>query len=163
MAHLAHLYPSSHIYGVEMNLENFLLAKKNLSPLEKQCKIIHAAIWFENGQVSYGGNAEWGYSIVRDSAENKSTQTKVDAKTIDSIFEENNLKKVDYLKMDIEGAEKFVLQNPQKWIYCVKSMKVEVHPPVTLEECEKILTDHGFRCHQDKTSTLPTIVAIRQS
>jgi len=161
MAHFASLYPTSRIFGVEMNYENFLLAKKNLAPLEKQCKIIHAAIWFENGQVSYGGDAEWGYSIVRQEGESKKEVRTVGARTIDSILEENNLKKVDYLKMDIEGAEKFVLQHPHKWISQIESMKIEIHPPATIEECKKILVNHGFSCSQDKISTLPNIIAVR--
>jgi FkbM family methyltransferase len=161
MAHFAYLYPKSHIFGVEINSGNFEMAKKNLATLKDQCVIIHAAIWSENGMVSYGGNAEWGYSIVRERDHNSNIEHQVLAKTLDTIFQEYNLKKIDYLKMDIEGAEKFVLQNPEKWIKFVRSMKIEIHPPATFEECEEMLKRNGFSCTRDKLSTLPCIIAIK--
>src|SRR5205807_4490678 len=83
IAHFAYLYPKSRIYGVEMNSGNFEMAKKNLATLKDQCIIIHAAIWSENGMISYGGNAEWGYSIVRERDHNSNIEHQVQAKTLD--------------------------------------------------------------------------------
>lgn len=158
MAHFAYLFPKSSIYGVEMNYENFLFAKKNLEPLSDQCVLIHSAIWHENGFVLYGGDKEWGYSIVRN--DNVDDKKQAPAKTLDVLFEENNIREVDYLKMDIEGAEKSVLEKPEKWIDRVKSMKIEIHPPATYDGCKEILERFSFSCSKDADSTLPNIVAI---
>lgn len=159
IAHLAFLYPKSKIYGVEMNHENFLVAQKNVENLGSKITLINCAIWYQNGVITYGGDAAWGYSIMSNKDGNSKQST---ARTIDSIIDEYGIQKIDYLKMDIEGAEKFVLQNLKKWIGCVKSMKVEIHPQADFEECKKILQDEGFDCRKDTLSTLPCIIAVRK-
>ncbi|MDE1763998.1 MAG: FkbM family methyltransferase [Thaumarchaeota archaeon] len=160
MAHFAFRFPTSRIYGVEMDYENFLLAQKNIAPLGNQCKIIHTAVWKENEIISYGGSGENGYSLVREDQQNKMHTTQ--GRTIECILEENNLMKIDYLKMDIEGAEKVILENSEKWIDKIKSMRIEIHPPVTVEDCERNLVKNGFVCTQDKTFPMLNIFATRQ-
>lgn len=147
MAHFAYLYPDSLIYGVEMDHSNFLLAQKNLSMLTNQCKLIHAAVWHENSKINYTGNQTWGFKIDYEKTVNGNGATT--AKTLDTIFSEFGLDKVDYIKMDIEGAEKFVLENAENWIYRVKMLKIEVHPPATINELFKILERYGFVVKKD--------------
>ena len=55
MVHLATLYPDAQVYGVEMDYENFLIAKENISFLGDRCKIIHAAVWNKDGEIFYSG------------------------------------------------------------------------------------------------------------
>lgn len=148
MVHFAYLYPMSNIYGVEIDEGNFFQAKQNLQPLEKRAKIIHAAVWHENGKVVYGGDQEWGFRIL-DKNDNMEIKNEVEAKTIDSIFDEFNLTIIDYLKMDVEGAEGKILQNPEKWIKKVKSIKIEYHYQNTFEICSNLLQKHGFECKKD--------------
>ncbi|MGH2876326.1 MAG: FkbM family methyltransferase, partial [Solirubrobacteraceae bacterium] len=52
---------------------------------------------------------------------------------------------VDFVKMDIEGAEREVLRQETAWASKVRSIGVEVHPPYTVEQCEHDLRDLGFR------------------
>ena len=148
MVHFVYLYPMSKIYGVEIDEGNFFIAKKNLQPLKKRAKIIHATVWHENGKVVYGDKQEWGFRILN---ENDKAEIKYDAeaKTVDSIFDEFNLTRVDYLQMDVEGAEGKILQNPEKWITKVKSIKIEYHYQNTYEGCSNLLKKHGFECKKD--------------
>lgn len=148
MAHFAYLYPDSLIYGVEMDYSNFLLAQKNLAMLTNQCKLIHAAVWHENGKINYTGDQAWGFKIDYEKTMNMS-EGGTPAKTLDTIFKEFGLDKVDYIKMDIEGAEKFVLENAEKWIDRVKMLKIEIHPPATINESLKILERYGFLVKKD--------------
>jgi len=159
MAHFAYLHPKSKIFGVELDFNNFELAKKNLSSLEKSCKIIHAAAWSENGSVNYGGDQEWGFSILN--ADSQNNIKKVSAKTLDVIFQEFNIDHVDYLKMDIEGAEKSVLENPEKWISKVRSMKLEIHSPTTIDWCMGVLKKYDFKCTKD-TIHPSAVIAINK-
>ncbi len=164
MVHLAYLYPKARIYGVEMDLSNFLIAKQNIDAFKERCTIIHSAVWFENGEVSYEGNETNDFSIVNKiNFKDKNTKDLVPAKTLDTIFGEFGLTRVDYLKMDIEGAEKFVLENnPEKWIKIVRTMKIEIHKPANIDECMEILKKYGFQCKKDNHHT-SCIVAIRDS
>ena len=91
------------------------------------------------------GLTRCGYAVVDGGS------TKVPAVTVDSLIEELGVDEVDYVKMDIEGAEKEVLANAGSWLPRVRSIKVEVHPEkastlYTLSNCMDDLERHGFRC-----------------
>jgi FkbM family methyltransferase len=143
MVHFAFRHPKARIFGFEMDYDNFQLAQKNLEKLT-QCKIYHAAVWYRDDQVTYGGEKAWGFRIGDD--DNMSNKKTVNALSPESIMKMLDLEKIDYVKMDIEGAEKKILENSEKWITKVKSIKVEVHPPNTTEECVKLLVEKGFNC-----------------
>ena len=147
IAHFAYLYPKSKVYGVEMDFENFLLAQKNIQSLIEQCKIMHAAVWSKNGQINYVGDEEWGFHILDDSK--LVNRRSAPAKTLDTILTEFNIEQVDYLKIDIEGAEKTILVDPDAWIHRIKHLKMEVHPPATVEWCFDVLKQFGFECSKD--------------
>jgi hypothetical protein len=51
--------------------------------------------------------------------------------------------------MDIEGAEAAVLHGAPAWLDRVRSLKVEVHPPATIDSVSATLRDRGFRCWTD--------------
>lgn len=150
MLHFAYCYPKARVYGVEMDRNNFLLAQKNIEPLQEQCRIIQAAVWSDNGQISYDNSGEeWGFRI--DPANNKPNEgSKVPAKTVDAIMLEFGIDQIHYLKMDIEGAEEKVLEAPGAWIGKVKMMKVEVHEPFTVQKCIATLQAWGFHTEKDK-------------
>ena len=72
------------------------------------------------------------------------------AKTISTIMAENNVTSVDFILMDIEGAEWPVLSTGTDWLERVKKLKVELHPmfnkDATYENCARVLTSRGFTC-----------------
>ena len=145
IAHMATVYPEARILGVEMDAGNFEFARRNIEVYGERCQVKHAAVWREPGEVTYGGSRESGYAI------GDGGSTKVPAVTIDSLIDELGIDEVDYIKMDIEGAEKEVLANAGSWLPRVRSIKVEVHPEktstlYTLNNCMDDLERHGFRC-----------------
>jgi FkbM family methyltransferase len=163
MVSLAALYPDSHVYGVEMDFGNFSLAQKNIAAIGNRCKIMHAAVWYENTEISYEGYAENNFSIFNKLGNFQGKGTgRAPAKTIDKILNEFGLTSVDYLKMDIEGAENEVFKNPSKWIDDIKSMKVEIHKPANIDEIIEILKSYNFRCHKDDSHPA-CVVAIKKS
>jgi hypothetical protein len=54
--------------------------------------------------------------------------------------------------MDIEGGEAEVLADPE-WMSRVESIKVEVHPPATLDSCAEMLGSGGFVVERDRRHT----------
>jgi hypothetical protein len=56
---------------------------------------------------------------------------------------------VDYVKMDVEGAERELLRSPG-WNEQVRCIKVEVDEPYTLEECVTDLRRLGFTAQIDQ-------------
>jgi hypothetical protein len=102
------------------------------------------------GEVTYGGKDEWGFSVDAGGGANQPGARTVAALSLDTIFKQNTLTDVDYLKMDIEGAEGTVLEGELLWLKGVRAIKIEAHPPVaTVEQCRAVLERHGFACTID--------------
>jgi len=139
-ASFASIYPGAKIIAVEMDAANAALCSKNLAQFGDRCRVVHAAIWSRSGTIAYDGNNVHSYSIGAASGVSLSAP----ALTIEQLFDDFGLDQVDYLKMDIEGAEAQVLQPQMVWPRRVRNLSVEVHPPATLDGCKALLAAHGF-------------------
>ena len=145
MAHFAHLHRDALICGVELDEENAALCVRNTARWNDRCRLLHAAVAARNGTAQYErevGIHRWGFRIGSGSAPAR-------AMSLDSIVEHFGLEKIDYVKMDIEGAECEVLRNPGQWPHRVQSLKMEVHPPYTVDEAAHDLAQLGFSCERD--------------
>lgn len=67
------------------------------------------------------------------------------AYTVEEIMERHNMNHISFLKMDVEGAEFSVFENPSRWIGALQNLAMEVHPnagePARIAEC---LLRNGF-------------------
>ena len=161
-AHFAALYPMANIIAVELDKANCEAARANLKGFGN-CTLVNAAVWSNDGEVSYDPNEEeWGFHV--DNALSAKGSLVVDAKTMDTLMAEHDVKTIDYVKMDIEGAEWPVLSTGATWLDSVKMMKVELHPKfnqdATYDNCARILSARGFKCSRDKRHW-NTLVATR--
>ncbi len=152
VAHMAAKYPDARILGVELDRGNYELAIRNIAPFGERCQIKNAAVWHEPGEVSYGGARESGYAIV--SGEGEHAGSTAPAVTVDQLIDELGVDEIDYVKMDIEGAEKEVLAKAGSWLPKVRCIKVEVHPEkastlYTLGNCADDLDRHGMKSEAD--------------
>lgn len=159
MAHLAVLYPEAQILGVELDDENVSLCQSNIAPWSERCAVLHAAIWPEDGTTRYRlehGN-EYGARVVMDT----SSSHIVKAISLNSILAQLG-RDIDYLKMDIEGAEQGVLRAHNEWAERVRAINVEVHPPYSLEACLRDLRALDFEA-RTMPSHLACAVGFRRS
>lgn len=146
VADLAHRYPMARILGVEMDHENAQLARHNTSWCGERVSIEHAAVWVEDGFVNYEGRDADAYAII---SNRSNGSARAPARQLTSLLSEHQIGRVDYLKMDIEGAESFVLSQQAQWLDVVQSMKIEIHPPASFEWCRELLERRGFCCWKD--------------
>jgi FkbM family methyltransferase len=144
MAHYAVLYPEAQILGVELDAGNFAMCQQNTAPYRDRCTALCGAVWKEDGEVSYGRRQgfEWGFAV---GSAQEDEQVTAPAFSMDSLFERCGWSTVDFVKMDIEGAERDVLRDAERWAPKVASIGVEVHAPYTVEECEHDLQQLGFK------------------
>lgn len=149
VADFAYKYPRARIVAVEMDSANIKLAFRNTQFCRSRCQLVHAAVWRCEGEIAYGGRAEYAFAVKAVKADEKVPSRRSPARTLDSIFDEYKVKTVDYLKMDIEGTESVVISNEMDWIKRVRCMKIEVHEPATMDGVRNILTSHGFTCSED--------------
>lgn len=152
VAHLAEVHPEARILGVELDRGNFELCRRNIESCGDRCEVLHGAVWHEPGEVPYGGGRESGYAV--NLALGAQVRATAPALTVDSLIERLGVDEIDYVKMDIEGAEKEVLRNGGSWLPRVRCIKVEVHPEkastlYTMGMCVDDLERHGMSCEID--------------
>lgn len=152
MVDFALRYPKARVIGVELDSENAELATQNIQSTGSQCQLVHAAVWFEDGEMFYSPKKgeEWGFRLIDRDGHLCPTGQSVPAITIDAIMEKFGIKAVDFIKMDIEGAESEVLRADVKWLKHVHCLTLEVHAPATLDSCMDILREAGFDCSCSK-------------
>jgi FkbM family methyltransferase len=119
-------YPAARIVAVEPDPENFKLAGENLAGLP--VTLHRAAAWPEDGVVSleYGmfegeSLGAWGVQVVAGAGG-------VRAVSMPTLLEQAGFDEVDYLKIDIEGAERELFgSGAERWLRRVRLFSVETH------------------------------------
>jgi len=150
-------YPGARIIAVEMDHENFKVAIENTRHLGPRCTLLHAAVWTDDGEISYEGAATSAFHICD---QTKTNMNVVRSRSLMSIIKEFDVDTIDYLKMDIEGAEREVLQASMDWAARVKVMQIEAHSPDIMRVVSERLSAAGFR-YEPVTSHPSALLAVR--
>jgi FkbM family methyltransferase len=144
MAHMATRYPNAHITGVELDADNAALCSENVSGWPDRCEVIAAGVWTSSGTVDYQRPTGRVQSFhVIDGAASGPT-ARAPAISLNALIERSGAVVIDYVKMDIEGAERAVLNENTEWASHVRSIKVELHGGYSITECLRDLERLGF-------------------
>jgi|GEM_PF-1511104 len=151
VAHLAHLCPRAHVVGVELDDENAAVARLNIAPWANRCELIQAAVWTEDGTLGYRRIAgeEYGLRVTPVANEAAEPNQTAPALSLNTLLLRSPSRSIDYVKMDIEGAEGRVLRENTQWANSVRAIKVEIHPPYSVSECLADLQQLGFQSSAD--------------
>jgi len=141
MRQMAAAFPRAKIVGVELDPDNAELARRNLAPIADRSELVEGAVWTEPGTLTYGipetqVDGEDGFRVDEDGAGS------AEAITLDDLLA--RFGPPDYVKMDIEGAEREVLRRNTGWASPIARIGVEYHRPYTPEDCEADLRTLGF-------------------
>lgn len=137
VAHMAHLFPGARVVGVELDPANYSEALRNTRPWSERCELVSAAAWVSDGTVRFRRVAgqEQGARIAADGDQ-------VQSISLNTLRRRTGTP--DYVKMDVEGAERILLTEQTDWARGVRSIKVELHGSYTIGECLRDLEDLGF-------------------
>jgi FkbM family methyltransferase len=149
MADLAFSNPHARVIGVELDPANVRMAKRNTETFGSRCVVVEAAVWNVSGRIRYGGSEEWAFHVLDEKQTASQDRKFAAAITIDMLLKQQDVDRVRYVKMDIEGAEAAVLVPGARWLDRVDEIKIEVHPPATMESCQSVLEQAGFLCSKD--------------
>lgn len=122
----ANKYPNAKVIAVEPEIHNYEQMVKNVSGFNN-VYALNNAIWYENKELNIydGGRGEYAFRIVEDNGTRVGTTTCI---TIDDIVKKYDLKRIDILKIDIEGAEKeLFMYNYKNWLPMVRCVMIELH------------------------------------
>jgi len=120
---LKFLFPSAVIYGYELDKDNTNMALKNTAGLPNVF-IHNIGIWYAREKVHISGTDTDAFKI--DEAANSESR-EVITTTMNDIVKENKLDHIDFIKMDIEGAEYEVFRHDLQWLDITRQIKVEIH------------------------------------
>ncbi len=140
--YLKQRHPGATILAFEPDETNFALLEKNL--LDNGVTDVETrkeAVWKEDGIIGFSPDANTG-SRIEESASKKNRE-------VTSVRLRNLIdRKVDFLKMDIEGAEYEVLKDIEPSLHLVENMFIEYHGDFSqgseLAEIATFIARNGF-------------------
>lgn len=140
-------YPNAHIICFEPDEDNFHILETNSKTNfqgNKNIQLNKSAIWIDNGKISfYSDGTEASSVIVKN---NNASIITVNAIRLKDILQQYQV--VDFLKMDIEGAEYDVMKDCRSELHRVNNLFLEYHGLATetnkLNELIEIVNDAGF-------------------
>lgn len=120
---------------------------------------LNKGVWSKAGSLKFVGDSIKGYSFM--SAEKDSLAIDVPVVSLDDELESLNIKKVDFIKMDVEGAELEAIKGSARTL---KTENVDlaiasyhsVGGAKSCHELEKILTGFGYRAETAHPKHLTT-------
>jgi FkbM family methyltransferase len=169
MADLAERHPGARVVGVELDAENAALARLNVAPWGARCAVIEGAVWPDDGELRYvrfaGSTA--GHHVTEAPLDEDVAVTEAVAEAVaispwTLLALEDPEATVDYAKIDIEGAEQELLSRDTGWAERVNTVAVEIHPPYSVESCERDLSALGFRTRRHPRHPA-SVIGVRPS
>lgn len=115
-----------------------------LNGLQDNCQFFNVALSEQPGSVTlHVYKRGHGLSSIQPVSKDKFTPIEVEATTVDLIIEKHSIQAVDFIKMDVEGAELMVLlgsqgllkqQNPPIWVMEInfETARTFGHEPIDL-------------------------------
>lgn len=153
IAYFKYFYPDSKILGIEANIRTFRLLQKNINQNRfLNVKIMNALVSNKDKQqFFYIGDNDYSWSIGDSAIKSfrglmgKSLESKVKGMRLSALLS----KKVDLLKIDIEGSECEVLEEAKHKLKFADKIFIEYHkyeqmPKNSLEKILKNLKNSGF-------------------
>lgn len=138
------LFPNAHIKSFEADVNIVKYLKRNIenNNASANVEIISKAVWVNNDHIEFGSEGADGGSLFL-----KSNVSKVECVRLkDYIAKEVE---IDFLKMDIEGAEGEVIVDCREVLSKVKRLYIEYHSyknkKQELDKILSILTENSFR------------------
>lgn len=141
-SHFALAFPQAQIIAVELEHSNFNIALRNTSFAGQKVKLIQGAVWKSDEMVSFAGNKADAFAVSNEGA----AGIKAKAYTMNSLCEKYSISEIDFVKMDIEGAEKqVILEGNTEWLKKVKRIIIEIHSAEYKEPIAQILSKYKFQ------------------
>ncbi|WP_052055325.1 FkbM family methyltransferase [Myxosarcina sp. GI1] len=144
-----HLYPQAEITAFEADAKVFDYLKKNVCDNGfNDVRLFNKAVWHENTTLKFVSEGADGGHISDEREDRENSVLEIEAVDIADILQGDRF---DFIKMDIEGAEAFVVPRCRDLLDRTKHIFIEYHSRVGQEQhLDKILTilsEGNFRVH----------------
>ena len=125
------VFPSAKIIAIEPDNQNFLILSENISLNQLENKIVPLKMaLLEKADINlltktdFRDGKDWAITV-----EETNLQTDLKSTSISQILSQFKLNEIDILKIDIEGAERYLFEENSDLNYLnhVKSLIIEIH------------------------------------
>lgn len=137
------LYPNARIVAFEPDEDNFRLLQKNIRQNNLQDVVLRQeAVWISDGHISFSARGSEASHITNEALPEEQVRC---VRLRNYLAQQAD---VDFLKMDIEGAEWEVIRDCTTQLSNIKNLFLEYHGTVNetdrLQEILQVLRDAGF-------------------
>lgn len=115
--------------------------------------LLNLAVMDKQGEISLVESDDWRANAV--AADGAQSSIRIPSRTLDQICSELDIRHIDFLKMNIEGAERYALPGMENMIASTKAICIACHDFLTdrglgehyrtKQFVEEFLANHGFR------------------
>ncbi len=132
--YFSHFCPNARIIAVEPEHSNYQSLAENTQNI-KNIACVHAAIWPEETQLTLQNPSAPNWSFHYEEAVKTSSGPVIKTETLPGLMKKYDLKRINLLKIDIEGAEKNLFASNTDWLQHVDYLQIEIHS----DEAKKIV------------------------
>jgi FkbM family methyltransferase len=118
-------WPGAKVLAVEPDGQNTAMLERNTRPWPGITRL-QAAVWAHPARVAIANPAD-ASNAFRMQEFPEDDGSSVTAFTVDQLIDSVGCDRLDLLKMDVEGAERDILQNADSWLSRVNVLVVELH------------------------------------
>jgi FkbM family methyltransferase len=150
--HIKSVYDKAEIVAVEPDSENYQMLVRNISLNDlKKVHALRAAVWHKNDELfldtDFRDGEAWSIS-VSDKIATGRARASVQGLNIVTIMDKYNFDHIDLLKIDIEGAERFLFADSDTasaFLSVTRFIAMEIHNEYNItEKIKTILDQNGF-------------------
>ncbi len=143
--YLLHRYPHSEGDAIEADPENLALCQKNLAPFVGRVRLHGKGVWPRSMPLrlvkpANGLGLESTTSVVECLPGEAGD---IDGVSLDDLRMSGNQDTFDLVKMDIEGAERPILEAHPRWLDSTRNLMIELHGPEARKAFDQALL--GYR------------------
>lgn len=111
------------IYCVEPFLKIFETLKKTIAANDiNNAKLINKALYYEKTNIGFSSSNNWLASRIDHNSENK-----IETFTLNNFIFENKIDKINFCKINIEGAERFIVNDSNEFFNICENLAIECH------------------------------------
>jgi FkbM family methyltransferase len=148
-------FPHANLHGVEMNAENAAACRSLFEANHRKATFHQIALSDRDGTnhfLSHSSHTRHRLTtlISDDSSDYSANETiEVTSQTFATFLASAGLSTVDILKVDIEGAEQFLLESIEAWSPAVKVILLEIHHNIDEDWARQQLHAGGYTVQSD--------------
>jgi FkbM family methyltransferase len=147
--------PGGAVVAVDADARNLACLQRNVERWQRShapsIRVLHLAMWSHDDGVEFSQEGNMGASVAALVGRKRGALTRVPSATLSSLAARCELQRVDFVKCDIEGAERVVLDDPAFFERFRPRLVIETHVvdgTETTQACIDALSRHGYRCRR---------------